>query len=81
MVKVAEIEGLPETFVSSCIDTGGGINKVLNSAPQNTSDKPEQKKPKHDKIKISKGPITTFRDQPEPTTFDMKLAFQRENCS
>ena len=53
MVKVAEIEGLPETFVSSCIDTGGGINKVLNNAPQNTSDKPEQKKPKHDKIKIS----------------------------
>ena len=64
MVKVAEIEGLPETFVSSCIDTGGGINKVLNKAPQNTSDKPEQKKQNMAKSKSVRVQLPLFEISP-----------------
>ena len=74
MVAVAENKGLPETFILSCIKTGGNINKVLNNASENAGDKPQSKKPpRRGKIKISKGPITFVQDQPEPTTFDSEI--------
>ena len=43
-LAVAERKDLIETFISSCIDTGGSINKVLNNAPENAGDKQKQKK-------------------------------------
>ena len=42
VVTVAQKEGLLETFVSSCIKTGGNINKVLNNTPENAGSKPKQ---------------------------------------
>ena len=44
VVAVAEKEGLLETFISSCIKTVGNINNDLNNAPENSGDKPKQKK-------------------------------------
>ena len=41
-----DCEGLLETFFSSCLATGGDINKVLNNAPENAGDKLKQKKSK-----------------------------------
>ena len=46
MVKQIDCEGLLETFFSSCLATGGDINKVLNNAPENAGDKLKQKKSK-----------------------------------
>ena len=33
-----------ETFISSCIETSGNINIVLNNVPENAGDKPKQEK-------------------------------------
>ena len=73
MVSVAEGGVLLETFISSCIDTGGSINEVLNNAPENAGNKPNLKNTRRGKINISKGPITTIQDQSELTTFDFEI--------
>ena len=73
-----DCEGLLETFFSSCLATGGDINKVLNNAPENAGDKLKQKKARRGKINISKGSMTTIQDQPEPKLLILKLIFQRE---
>ena len=72
-LAVAERKDLIETFISSCIDTGGSINKVLNNAPENAGDKQKQKKKVVGKSTSGKVLITTIQDQSEPTTFDFEI--------
>ena len=73
VVADAEKEGLLETFISSYIETGGNINKVLNNTPENAGDKPKQKKPRRGRNNISKSSITTVQGQPESTAFDPEI--------
>ena len=64
-------------MISTCIDTGGSINKVLNNAPENAGDKQKQKKKVVGKSISGKVPITTIQDQSEPTTFDFEIELSK----
>ena len=70
MVAFADREGLLESLCQVAV---ASINKVLNNASDNTGDKPKQKKTRRGKINVSKDPITTIQDQPEPATFDFRI--------
>ena len=70
MVALVERESLLENLCQVAV---GSINKVLNNASDNTGDKSKQKKTRRGKINVSKDPITTIQDQPEPATFDFEI--------
>ena len=70
MVALVERESLLENLCQVAV---GSINKVLNNASDNTGDKSKQKKTRRGKINVSKDPITTIKDQPEPATFDFGI--------
>ena len=80
VVAVAEKEGLFETFISSCIKTGGNINKVLNNSPENAGDKPKQKTQDVAKSTSVRVQLPLYKIRPNQQLFILKLTFQRENC-
>ena len=68
-----------ETLISTCIDTGGRINKVLNNAPENAGDKQKQKKKSWENQYQVRFQLPLYKISPNQQLLILKLNYQREN--
>ena len=77
MVAVAEKEGFLETFVSSCIDTSGKINKVLNNAPERADNRPTAKNQDAAKSALVRVQLPLYKISPKQQLLILKLREER----
>ena len=80
MEAVAEKEDLLETFISSYIETGRNINKVLNNTPENAGNKTKQKKQDMAETTSVRASLPLYKVSPNQQLLILKLTFPRENC-